>query len=893
MDPSNSRRSQTDFRRPVSADTRNSSGMIASAGERHQVLQEPYVRNRGLRNEHFREHLTQPGLQNSAPLQSANSHQYQSMTQSSGQSPLASQYSTSIPRFADPGSPSGQPRSSRLQSSSKHPSSSQPPLGHSSSSSSSSNYPPSSHSSQHQSQPISHNNRGFNPSSQHQPVATTNSSQSLWVFSSGREDFANVLQTASAPHGSQATQTQPPVPHARPRIRQSPSGTNLGALAELADADEDPSGNESVRLPPSQPQQFSSRPQAYLPSSSASETENSMSTTSGSSIDPFQHHPPSNQLASQDVLSDASNLSVRRPPKTDTIHQNVAGTFENESRSEGQAESQPEFMGGESSGRSLSDLPASSSTSRPMAQHRQRPPPPAATAASNHSGGRRNYSSDPDTSEMGTRTPPLRHQPQHLPDASAQQFHRQLQQPQLQPQSTHHQPNSNSRPEQHQPYNLNSRPPDRTSGQQYPHISNVAGHTHPHSDEYLQHELPRTSAEATVYVDPVPPGRPHGDEAGGYDVFFIDPLRDAHQCPICSMALKTPVQTSCGHRFCKTCIDPIIADVENAQCPVDHEPVDKTFADKCCEREVLSLGVRCNNYLNGCVWCGPLKDLPDHMGVCRYNLVRCPNRGCEGQPMFQCDLHRHINEECLYRPVPCRLCRMNVAQALMHDHLSQDCMDYEIQCPNGCGNSVKRRDLERHTAQDCSHIVCTCPYQRYSCPFKATREEMNQHCQDNQEQHLDMVAKQTQSLEGTMDKMRNSLSLQQQTISLLEEKLQEEQAERKRLAEMQKSSASLDPAALMADSRFQAALKAFLGDQFESRMETKAVDIRKSVDLCEQRSIQAQEGCQLLKGQIHESEKTLGQMTVTAARSDAALAEVDLRLLAVETNSHNGLIIFK
>ena len=170
---------------------------------------------------------------------------------------------------------------------------------------------------------------------------------------------------------------------------------------------------------------------------------------------------------------------------------------------------------------------------------------------------------------------------------------------------------------------------------------------------------------------------------------------------------------------------------------------------------------------------------------------------------------------------------------------------------------------------------------------------MNKHCQDNQEQHLDMVAKQTQSLEGTMDKMRNSLSLQQQTISLLEEKLQEEQAEWKRLAEMQKSSASLDPAALMADSRFQAALKVFLGDQFESRMATKAANIQISVQLCEQRSMQADESCQLLRERIQESANPLGQMTVTAARSDAALAEVDLRLLAVETNSHNGLIIFK
>ena len=48
----------------------------------------------------------------------------------------------------------------------------------------------------------------------------------------------------------------------------------------------------------------------------------------------------------------------------------------------------------------------------------------------------------------------------------------------------------------------------------------------------------------------------HYDEprSGGYDEFFDPPLESKYECPICLLGLREPVQTSCGHRFCKGCI---------------------------------------------------------------------------------------------------------------------------------------------------------------------------------------------------------------------------------------------------------------------------------------------------------------------------------------------------
>ena len=49
---------------------------------------------------------------------------------------------------------------------------------------------------------------------------------------------------------------------------------------------------------------------------------------------------------------------------------------------------------------------------------------------------------------------------------------------------------------------------------------------------------------------------PHHDEprSEGYDEFFDPPLESKYECPICLLGLREPVQTSCGHRFCRGCI---------------------------------------------------------------------------------------------------------------------------------------------------------------------------------------------------------------------------------------------------------------------------------------------------------------------------------------------------
>ena len=41
----------------------------------------------------------------------------------------------------------------------------------------------------------------------------------------------------------------------------------------------------------------------------------------------------------------------------------------------------------------------------------------------------------------------------------------------------------------------------------------------------------------------------------GYDEEFVSEVEEDFQCLICHLPLKDPVQTRCGHRFCKECLE--------------------------------------------------------------------------------------------------------------------------------------------------------------------------------------------------------------------------------------------------------------------------------------------------------------------------------------------------
>ena len=56
----------------------------------------------------------------------------------------------------------------------------------------------------------------------------------------------------------------------------------------------------------------------------------------------------------------------------------------------------------------------------------------------------------------------------------------------------------------------------------------------------------------------------------GFEAYFVSDLLKRHECPICLLAMRNPVQTECGHLFCKECLEPILKR-RMPMCPIDQE----------------------------------------------------------------------------------------------------------------------------------------------------------------------------------------------------------------------------------------------------------------------------------------------------------------------------------
>ncbi|XP_069021893.1 TNF receptor-associated factor 6 [Embiotoca jacksoni] len=220
----------------------------------------------------------------------------------------------------------------------------------------------------------------------------------------------------------------------------------------------------------------------------------------------------------------------------------------------------------------------------------------------------------------------------------------------------------------------------------------------------------------------------------GYDVEFDPPLESKYECPICLMALRNAIQTRCGHRFCKSCIEKSIRDT-GQRCPVDNEMLseDQLFPDNFAKREILSLTVRCPN--SDCVDKMELRHLENHLAQCKYATVPCLQ--CQ-QPVKKTQLEEHKTVECLRRPVSCPDCVACFVYEERELH-QQQCPFANVMCQY-CELDLIRDQMESHCDTDCPKAPIACTFSIFGCKEKMQRHNLAQHMQEFTQMHMCYMA---------------------------------------------------------------------------------------------------------------------------------------------------------
>ncbi|XP_061671152.1 TNF receptor-associated factor 6 [Syngnathoides biaculeatus] len=239
----------------------------------------------------------------------------------------------------------------------------------------------------------------------------------------------------------------------------------------------------------------------------------------------------------------------------------------------------------------------------------------------------------------------------------------------------------------------------------------------------------------------------------GYDVEFDPPLERKYECPICLMALRNAIQTPCGHRFCKSCIEKSIQDT-GQRCPVDNEMLleDQLFPDNFAKREILSLTVRCPNA--GCTDKMELRHLENHLAQCPFATMACPQ--CQ-ESVRKSYLEEHKTIDCRRRPMCCPDCVASFVYEEKDLH-EQQCPFATVMC-QFCELALIRDQMDSHCDTDCPKAPIACTFSTFGCKERMQRHNLAQHMQEFTQMHMRYMAEFVRclSLNGTTPKSLRAL----------------------------------------------------------------------------------------------------------------------------------------
>ena len=263
----------------------------------------------------------------------------------------------------------------------------------------------------------------------------------------------------------------------------------------------------------------------------------------------------------------------------------------------------------------------------------------------------------------------------------------------------------------------------------------------------------------------------------GYDVMFTKgpPEHIPVECSICLCVLHEPrlIDCTCGASFCQQCIEPTLK--EGKPCPLCISSFTTSFPDRRLQRTLNSLQVYCSFKEVGCEWVGELGGLCEHLNVspsddykdsgCPFVQLECCY--CKGKFQRQF-LHDHEKDSCPKRPFTCACCSEYSSTFEAVQHHAPVCPSGVVPCPNNCGESLQRKNVENHLNSTCPLEVVNCSFSFAGCEERLPRKDMPAHINeslavhmslqaDSHRQQLEKLETQNQELKAQNQKFENRI----------------------------------------------------------------------------------------------------------------------------------------
>ena len=261
------------------------------------------------------------------------------------------------------------------------------------------------------------------------------------------------------------------------------------------------------------------------------------------------------------------------------------------------------------------------------------------------------------------------------------------------------------------------------------------------------------------------------DQPQGYWCNFVDSVPEDLLCKSCTkVARRFSVTECCGESYCYTCIKD--TQQEGKPCPKCGTENFSIYKQPKYQKRVENIPVFCSMKERGCGWSGKLEQLDTHLDPdqdnCQFVDSLCPLNCQKSIPRNK--VSQHVMENCVERDYICQHCGFNATyQEVVSIHIPE-CKYVPLQCPNRCGVTCEREDMEDHMKM-CRLEEVECEFEKVGCNRKFKRENEGEHFHEHFPQHLTMTAAKCVKIR---DELQQKIQDQEQKIENQEQKLKDQ-----------------------------------------------------------------------------------------------------------------------